>query len=294
MWKKILKTRAIAKGFHRVEVKNGETTSFWNDHWSSMGRLIDVVGERGHIELGIRANETVAEAILIHRRRNHRSDVLNKVEEELDKVRNEENLMEDIALWKSKEDVYKKNFSSKNTWQMIRQDHTVQEWSRGVWFKHATPKYSFHIWTAMRNRLITCDRILKWNPTINPTCVLCQQSMETRNHLFFTCAYSSQIWKKLMRGLLRSRYTEDWEEIVDLLLDNRQDRIRLFLLRYCFQATAHTIWWERNMRKHGEKHLPYTLLQKTIDKNVRNRLSTIKRQGDHNFDAGLQIWFGTR
>lgn len=32
MWKKILKARAVAKGFHRVDVKNGEATSLWNDH----------------------------------------------------------------------------------------------------------------------------------------------------------------------------------------------------------------------------------------------------------------------
>ena len=44
----------------------------------------------------------------------------------------------------------------------------LMEWSKGVWFKTATPKYSFHIWTAMRNRLSTCDRIQKWNPSINP------------------------------------------------------------------------------------------------------------------------------
>uniref|UniRef100_A0A0D3AUN0 Uncharacterized protein n=1 Tax=Brassica oleracea var. oleracea TaxID=109376 RepID=A0A0D3AUN0_BRAOL len=57
---------------------------------------------------------------------------------------------------------------------------------------------------------------------------------------------------------------------------------------------AHAIWWERNRRKHGEKELPYTLLLKTIDKNVRNRLSTSKRQGDRKMDAGLGVWFGSR
>lgn len=146
----------------------------------------------------------------------------------------------------------------------------------------------------MRNRLSTYDRMLNWNSTINPICVLCQQSMETRNHLFFSCSYSSQIWQNLVRGLLQSRYTEKWGDIVTLLLDSGQESVRLYLLRYTFQASAHTIWWERNRRKLGEKKLPYTLLLKTIDKNMRNRLSTIRSRGDHKIDDGLRVWFGTR
>lgn len=42
------------------------------------------------------------------------------------------------------------------------------------------------------------------------------------------------------------------------------------------------------------KERPFTLFLKTIDKNVRNRLSTIKRQGDRKMDAGLGVWFGSR
>lgn len=84
----------------------------------------------------------------------------------------------------------------------------MQDWSKCVLFKHATPKYSFHIWTARLDRLSTCDRMLKWNPAIDPVCVLCKEEVETKNHMFFSCAYTSQVWQKLMRGLLCVRYTE--------------------------------------------------------------------------------------
>ncbi|XP_013624050.1 PREDICTED: uncharacterized protein LOC106330029 [Brassica oleracea var. oleracea] len=242
MWKKILKARAVAKGFHRVDVKNGEATSLWNDHWSKMGRLIDVLGARGKIDLGISENATVAEAISNRRRRCHRLAILNHIEDEIERLRNENYQMEDIALWRSKEEMYKMAFSTKNTWLQIRTIYVTQRWSNGVWFKHATPKYTFHTWTTMRNRLSACDRMLKWNQNIDPTCIICQQSMETRNHLFFSCSYSSQVWRKLVIGLLQSSYTENWEEIVNLTLDSRMERVRLFLLRYTFQAAGHTLW----------------------------------------------------
>lgn len=294
MWRKILRTRETAKSFHRVGVKNGASTSFWYDNWSSLGCLKDLLGTRGCIVMGIAENTTVAEAILIHRRRNHREPILNRVEEEMEKVKTENIQTDDIALWKSKAGSYKSSFSSKNTWLLIRKEYIIQRWSKGVWFKHATPKYAFHVWTAMQDRLSTCDRMLKWNPAIDPVCVLCKQEVETRDHLFYSCSYSSQVWQKLMKGLLLTRYTENWEEIVALLLDKRQDRVKLFLLKYTFQAAAHSIWRERNSRRHGEKQLPHTLLTKIIDKNVRNRLSTIKRKGDQKLEGGLRMWFATR
>ena len=237
MWKKILKTRDSARRFHRMEVKNGEDTSFWYDHWCNMGRLKDLLGARGFMDLGIPENSTVAEAIQKHRRRRHRVVILNRVEEEIEKIKSANNGAKDIAVWRSKAEIYKTMFSSKNTWLLIRKEYVLQRWSKYIWFKHATPKYSFHMWIATLDRLSTCDRMLRWNPAIDPTCVLCKQEVETRNHLFFSCAYSSQIWRMLMRGLLRSGYTERWDDIVELMLVQGQDRVRFFLIRYAWRAT---------------------------------------------------------
>ena len=97
-----------------------------------------------------------------------------------------------------------------------------------------------------------------------------------------------------MRGLLCSGYTERWDDIVELMLAQGQDRVRLFLIRYTFQAAAHSIWRERNYRRHGGKQLPHVLLAKIIDKNVRNKLSTIRGQGDQKMEKGMRMWFGTR
>ena len=97
-----------------------------------------------------------------------------------------------------------------------------------------------------------------------------------------------------MKGLLLTRYTEKWEEIVAIFLDKRLERVKLFLLRYTFQAIAHSIWRERNRRRHGEKELTHILLTKIIDKNVRNRLSTIKSLGDHKLESGPRVWLDTR
>ena len=98
MWRKIPKARAVARGFHRVGVKNGEATSFWYDKWSSMGCLWKLLGARGFIDLGISATSTMAEAMQNHRRRCHRHAILNEVEDEVEKPKNENHQAEDVAL----------------------------------------------------------------------------------------------------------------------------------------------------------------------------------------------------
>lgn len=74
MWRKLIKYRDKAKSFYRVDVRNGQKTSFWFENWSSLGILIDITGERGCIDMGIPIHATVADATR-NRRRNHR--VLN-------------------------------------------------------------------------------------------------------------------------------------------------------------------------------------------------------------------------
>lgn len=63
MWKKLLKYREVARPLHKMEVKSGNSTSFWYDDWSQMGRLIDLTGPRGVIDLGIPLQATVESVV---------------------------------------------------------------------------------------------------------------------------------------------------------------------------------------------------------------------------------------
>ena len=179
MWRKILKSQKAAKDFHQVEVKIDVSTSFWHDHWCNLRRL------RGHIDLGIPATATVAEAISTHRCRHHRTGLLNKLEDELDKLRLVNHQGYNISLWRSRVDKFK------NTWLQIREDFPLQSWRKVVWFKYATLKQSFHVWTAIRDRLFTCDRMKNWNSIKFEFFVVNTRKRET--YLSFSCPFSSQV-----------------------------------------------------------------------------------------------------
>jgi len=210
MWKKLLKYRDSAAGFVRVTVKNGLGTSFWFDNWSPLGKLIDIAGHRGCIDMGISLHSSVADAFECHRRRRHRLGYLNDIETALQETRQKRVAGEnDVVLWKGRDDRFKPVFSTRETWDAIREAKPRTEWYKGIWFAHSTPKYSFISWLATRNRLATGDRMLRWRTGVNPLCVLCQAPLEDRDHLLFRCKYSEEVWSGLSRTLLGTKFTKD-------------------------------------------------------------------------------------
>lgn len=71
-----------------------------------------------------------------------------------------------------------------------------------IWFCHSMPKFSFTAWLAIHDHLATGDRMASWNIGVNPVCVFCQVHQETRDHLFFACRFSQEMWCALRKGLL--------------------------------------------------------------------------------------------
>lgn len=200
----------------------------------------------------INANDAASKT---HRKRHHQLPILNRVELEIEKYKAKWRQEEDVSMWKNETGCYKKVFTTRGTWHIIREKHLVWHWYRAVWFKHATPKFSFILWTAMHGRLSTCDRMKSWNANIDETCVLCQGPAETMRYLFFECSYSKKIWKSLMKGVMEDQFSVDWERLIWIASDGLNwSRVRIFILRYVFQMTVHTIWREKNQRRHGEIH----------------------------------------
>ncbi|XP_018462918.1 uncharacterized protein LOC108834047 [Raphanus sativus] len=294
MWRKVLKYREIAKSFYRVEVRSGEKAYFWFEVWSSLGCLKDILRERGCIGIGILIDATVADSRR-HRRRHHRDLMLNKVEEEIEKYKLNLVYEEDISLWRNGNGKYKRKFSTRETWICIRERHLECNWHKAIWFKNATPKFSFITWIAMHGRLSTGDRMRSWYDNVDASCVLCQEPLETRNHLFFEYSYSEQIWRELMRGVMQNQYTSEWDKLIDLLTGSYSwSKIQLFIIKYMLQSTVYAIWRERNRRKHGETPRPTALLTKQLDKNIRNRITIQQRKGDKELAGAMAVWFGTR
>ncbi|XP_013614094.1 PREDICTED: uncharacterized protein LOC106320275 [Brassica oleracea var. oleracea] len=144
MWRKMIKMRGVARSFHKKDLGNGRNTSFWFDHWSEKGVLITLLGERGIVDMGIKREATVAEAIMRDkRRRSYRSLALREIEAEMETVQKKlrvEN--EDVNMWRDGSG-YRQKFSTHATWMLLRSQKERCSWARSIWFSKATPKYAF-------------------------------------------------------------------------------------------------------------------------------------------------------
>lgn len=45
-------------------------------------------------------------------------------------------------------------------------------------------------------------------------CVFCNNMLETRDHLLFSCVYSSAVWSAVAKNIFKSRYSTDWSSLI--------------------------------------------------------------------------------
>lgn len=109
--------------------------SFWYDIWSPMGRLIDLTGTRGCVDMGIHIDDTVEVAVQKYRTQRHRVSILLQIEEEILRIRTQGLTQDaDVRLWKGTKDVFKEVFSSTQTWNITREISPKVFWFQGVWY----------------------------------------------------------------------------------------------------------------------------------------------------------------
>ncbi|CAH8267666.1 unnamed protein product [Arabidopsis lyrata] len=123
---------------------------------------------------------------------------------------------------------------------------------------------------------------------VTQPCVFCGEPTESRDHLFFACPYTFTIWFELTSPLLRHKLTPDWSQT---LLSLRSTQLKLHdktLARLAFQASVYLLWRERNGRIHNQCSNSSTTMLKTIDKAIKERISSLKSRKGSNFEE-LQV-----
>ncbi|XP_039039007.1 uncharacterized protein LOC120176710 [Hibiscus syriacus] len=84
--------------------------------------------------------------------------------------------------------------SIKDIWHLIRNKEDKVTWHKLIWFPLHVPKYSIITLIAFLGRLPTKYRLIRTRFNIDSNCVLCNDSMETRDYLFLHCTLANLIW----------------------------------------------------------------------------------------------------
>ncbi|XP_038996004.1 uncharacterized protein LOC120120427 [Hibiscus syriacus] len=90
-------------------------------------------------------------------------------------------------------------------WQEIRERRVKVEWHRIVW-------------------LPTTDKLARMRIEVDDKCRLCEDTPETRSHLFFECSFSKAVWERIARLCNVNRPVGTWdEELIGLLIGSKRN-----------------------------------------------------------------------
>ncbi|KAJ9536407.1 hypothetical protein OSB04_un000420 [Centaurea solstitialis] len=241
-----------------LQVGDGISTNAWEDKWLSVGNLSSLIPYRLIRAAGFTKESTVSEVISSLDSNWPQAWVI-RVPDLAELIVPQLNILEkDQVMWLDNNQTLT-SFKVGEAWKTLVGDMEDAPWYGICWFKQYIPKYSFCLWLAILNRLPTQDRMLRWAPQSDQLlCSLCERSIDSRDHLFFDCHYSSSVWEKSRNEIGLDHY-QGWEEILHNLIHHRwgSNAVRKKMF---FAATVYFIWQERNRRLFdGRKRNPQQL-----------------------------------
>ncbi|XP_056848817.1 uncharacterized protein LOC130498972 [Raphanus sativus] len=288
MVNKLIKARELVYPLLRRRLGDGATTYFWEDNWSPFGSLSLFLNARSS-RLGIPQTATIASLYSNGRWRlpPARTEDQLALQIHLTTITLEER--EDYYEWEV-EGRFRSKYSMGEIYTYLKGPHQTVSWSKVVWSSYGIPRQSFLMWLVLLDRCPTKNRLISWGIQVNPNCLLCNNYHESRDHLFFGCTYSFQIWR-VIAGRCQLQAMTDWDSTLLQLetLGRNKDLKRLTIL--AAQATIYWIWRERNLRLHQQTFKTSDAIVSTIAKQITNRLQSIRLQNPRASSAMTQLWF---
>lgn len=132
-----------------------------------------------------------------------------------------------------------------NAYDFFRRHGPAVPWSKIVWDPIITPKHSFILWLGLKGRLNTKDRLHYLG--IDQICGFCHSSVESKQHLFFSCSFSGRIWMSIRAWIGLRRVMSTLESGIKWLKKECKGGSWLQKAkRVAFASTVYHIWKARN------------------------------------------------
>lgn len=180
-------------------------------------------------------------------------------------------------------------YSAGTVYAKLSEEGTSVPWFNTVWNKSGIPKHNFLSWLFVLNRCPTRDRTLRWGHQASPLCLLCNQSDESRDHLFFLCHFSWCLWGSLARrcGVIPER---DWNRALSQIQSTGAGSTKGKLLRLCWQGCIYWTWSERNARLHRQVFRSADAVLRLLDRQIKDRILSLRQTNPSASSKLMQQW----
>ncbi|XP_022042313.1 uncharacterized protein LOC110944979 [Helianthus annuus] len=287
--------RSSIRQFVWYSIGNGRDTNAWYDNWCDHSPLGDFITPRRIHGAGFNMQSSVADLVgslnewiwpdtwfqLYPVLTNFIPPALNQNSDKL--------------IWKDGQHM-QKEFSASEVWDNIRSRGEEVNWAELVWFSQCIPRHSFHMWLVIKNKLKTQDRMRIWDAgsatNLNLMCCpLCRKGKDSRDHLFFQCAYGEQVWNMVKTMAYMDVVDANWDSIMTWFSQHRSSKSPEVLVgKMVVAASTYFIWQERNNRLFTPNQRKAALLADIVLHTVRMKLMTFKAGKGSKNPLVLERW----
>ncbi|XP_055962303.1 uncharacterized protein LOC130015686 [Mercurialis annua] len=245
-WRNILKIRHLVGHLFDYRLGDGKKFFFWGDPWVNGMYISDRFPGIDIKDSNIKKATKICN--LWKNGRWHLPDPMDETTnsawgyiKENFRIRNG---IEDLVSNKARKDG---KFTIRSVWQKLIPEGNMVNWSHLIWYPGNIPRCSFITWIALHNRLMTKDKLKRWNIINEDTCSMCNGHRESRNHLLFECIFSKDVWKRVLEMLRINRNGFNWNREVVFFTRRACGRSEeAKKRRRAFTATVYCIWKARN------------------------------------------------
>ncbi|VFQ75989.1 unnamed protein product [Cuscuta campestris] len=125
------------------------------------------------------------------------------------------------------------------------------EWFDMVWNKWTIPKHCFITWLIWRGRLLTKDRLSRFI-NLDTTCGLCNNGVESVDHLFCSCALARLILEDISQWIHVDITAGSIRELGSRVGKGKNRKSRRTIAT-CIAASCYFIWKARNGKLHNNR-----------------------------------------
>ncbi|GJX74877.1 RNA-directed DNA polymerase, eukaryota, reverse transcriptase zinc-binding domain protein, partial [Tanacetum coccineum] len=256
IWRSLLDLRDVARANIIYKIGNGKKASVWHDRWSDMPSLDTIIMSRREI-YSVGFSDTVSKCINGNQWTWPNEWVLKYP------------ILNQFPVPNINDDV---------------EDKLV------IWFSQNIPRQAFVLWMAIKKKLVTQDKLAIWYPGKIWKCLLCMLTEDSRNHLFFECEYSKEVWNNMQTMI----NTKDLKTLDSSMLNFSNmpctNSIWSIVRRLTIASTVYHIWKERNSRVFQKKERRPEILYQVIRDNVKCRLLSLKVTNSKAVKAVEEVW----
>lgn len=276
-WSNILKNREDVRRFCVSKIGDGTQTSVWFDMWHPMSPIGEIVTKREIHRAGLQLGTTVAEVIQNGRWNwpeewRHKFSFLYDFEPP-----NLRTGQRDGVEWKTNEGQLVP-FTTGQTFVDISYNMQEVEWHKIIWYTQNIPRHAFILWLAIRERLLTQDRIRRWERNDQgELCGFCNEQPDSHRHLFFECGFPNRVWMEVQKLAEFRNPPSDWQECVHHCSGLPTNATtKSIIWRLVLGATVYFIWQERNVRVFQKSKRKWEEIVELIKESVKLRLWGLK------------------